>query len=125
MTAPNMADNPRRVQITADGMTGRVVVDGTDLSKDVRGYTLEHHVGEAPRLVLHAVAHRGAQFEGLAHVVVGEEHDPGATVAAFLSSVDPEALQQAALSRDDLDGSKHELTRAMLQQLADWAQGRT
>ncbi|MFG2540674.1 hypothetical protein ACGFU4_36090 [Streptomyces sp. NPDC048511] len=124
MTAPSMADEPRHVRITADGVMGAIAIDGTDISKSVQGYNLEHRVGSAPLLVLYTAPHRGLDFDGLAHVAVGDQADPGDTVAAFLANIDPAALQQAALNRDDLDGSKQELTRAILRQLADIAQGR-
>jgi hypothetical protein len=124
MTAPSMADEPRHVSITADGVMGTVAIDGTDISRSVQGYNLEHRVGAAPLLVLYTTPHRGLDFEGLAHVAVGDQTDPGEAVAAFLANVDPSALHQAALARDDLDGSKHEVTRAILAQLADWAQGK-
>ncbi|MFJ5886883.1 hypothetical protein [Streptomyces californicus] len=124
MTAPSMADEPRHVRITADGVMGTVTVDGTDISKSVQGYNLEHRVGSAPLLVLYTAPHRGLDFDGLAHVAIGDQQDPGDTVAAFLANVDPAALQRAALNRDDLDGTPHELTRAMLHTLADMALGK-
>lgn len=124
MTAPSMADEPRHVRITADGVVGTVAIDGTDISRSVQGYNLEHRVGAAPLLVLYAHPHRGLDFEGLAHVTVGDQADPGDTIAAFLGSLEPAALERAALNRDDLDGSSHELTRAILTQLAEWAQGK-
>ncbi|MGW1468555.1 hypothetical protein ACWCPT_29940 [Streptomyces sp. NPDC002308] len=125
MTAPSMGDKPRQVRITADGFTGRVEIDGTDISKSLRGYSLQHEVGGPPVLMLHTVPHRGLDFNGLAHVAVAApEQDDGQVIAAFLQNVDAAALERAALNRDDLDGSSHELTRAILQQLADWAQGR-
>lgn len=124
MTAPSMADQPRHVRITADGVMGTVAIDGTDISKSVQGYNLEHRIGAAPLLVLYTAPHRGLDFEGLAHVAVGDQADPGEAIVAFLANIDPAALQQAALNRDDLDGSKQELTKAMLRQLVDIAQGR-
>ena len=124
MTSPSMADEPRHVRITADGVMGTVAIDGTDISKSVQGYNLEHRVGAAPLLVLYTAPHRGLDFEGLAHVAVGDQVDPGEIVAAFLANLDPAALQRAALNRDDLDGTSTELTSAMLQQLTDIAQGR-
>jgi hypothetical protein len=118
-----MADQPRHVRITADGVMGTVAIDGTDISKSVQGYNLEHRVGAAPLLVLYTAPHRGLDFEGLAHVAVGDQADPGETVAAFLANIDASALERAALQRDDLDGTSSELTKAMLRQLAEWAQG--
>ncbi|MFF8422931.1 hypothetical protein [Streptomyces sp. NPDC015680] len=126
MTAPTMADEPRRVQITADAGTASITVDGSDISKAVQGYTLEHRSGQSPLLALYATPAAGTAFEGFAHVAVADAgQDDGQTVAAFLANIDPARLEAAALARDDLDGSRHELTQAMLQQLADWAQGRT
>ena len=124
MTAPSIADQPRHVRITADGVTGSIAIDGTDISKSVQGYNLEHRVGAAPLLVLYTAPHRGLDFEGLSHVAVGDQADPGEVVAAFLVNIDAADLERAALNRDDLDGTSTELTRAMLRQLADWAQGR-
>ncbi|WP_331746905.1 hypothetical protein [Streptomyces sp. NBC_00842] len=125
MTAPSLADQPRRVQITADGGMGSITVDGHDISKSVQGYTLEHRAGQAPLLALYATPSGGAAFDGYARVAVAApEQDDGQIVAAFLANMDPARLEAAALERDDLDGSRHELTRAMLAQLADWAEGR-
>ncbi|MET7792190.1 hypothetical protein ABZS93_37565, partial [Streptomyces sp900116325] len=70
MTAPSMADQSRHVRITADGVTGSIAIDGTDISESVQGYNLEHRVGAAPLLVLYTAPHRGLDFEGLAHVAV-------------------------------------------------------
>ena len=126
MTALSMADEPRHVRITADGVSGKVEIDGTDISRSLQGYSLQHQVGTAPLLVLHTAPHRGLDFDGLAQVAVAaSEQDDGQVVAAFLQNIDPAALSRAALERDDLDGSPNELTVAMIQQLVDWAQGRT
>jgi hypothetical protein len=37
--------------------------------------------------------------------------------------LDPAAVQRAALDRTDLSGGKHEITEAILKQIADWARG--
>lgn len=125
MTAPSMADEPRQVRITSDGISGKVVIGGVDISRSVQGYELQHRVGGPPVLILHTVPARGLDFDGLAQVVVATpEQDHGQIIAAYLQSIDPGALARAALERDDLDGSPNELTVAMLRQLADWAQGR-
>ncbi|WP_329126028.1 hypothetical protein [Streptomyces sp. NBC_01353] len=126
MPEPSLADKPRQVHIVSEGHTARVQVDGTDLSRSLRGYTLEHRIDQPPLLVLYAAATRGPlEFEGLAHVVVGEEQqNPAETIADFLRSLDPQTLEQAALNRDDLGQDRYALARAMLQQAADWAQGK-
>lgn len=128
MNAPNIADQPSQVRLTSSGLSGTVEVDGADISKSLHGYTLEHRVGQPPLLVLYANPAAGPTvFEGLAHVAVAdtEQQDLGQEVASFLGNIDAAALEATALERDDLDGSRHELTRAILTQLADWAQGRT
>ncbi|MEU3656409.1 hypothetical protein AB0E67_27105 [Streptomyces sp. NPDC032161] len=126
MNAPTMADEPRRVQITADGWAATITVDGSDISKSIQGYTLEHRTGQPPLLALYASPAAGTVFDGFAHVAVADAgQDDGQIVAAFLANIDPARLEAAALDRDDLDGTRHELTTAMLRQLADWAQGRT
>ncbi|MFD3516339.1 hypothetical protein [Streptomyces sp. NPDC058657] len=122
MSAPTFGSEGRHVAISADGPMARVVLEGADISEQVSGYTLEHRAGQRPMLVLYAAAD-ATDFDGLAEVVVAAGPDPGPALAAFLANVDPVALHQAALNRDDLDGTRHELTRAMLAQLAEWAQG--
>ena len=124
MSEQTFADDPHTVRITANGSSASVVVDGADMSKALAGYTLEHRVGQPPLLVLYPSPSHGADFDGLAHVAVADT-DPGPAVAEFLRSINPAALDQAALQRDDLDGSPNELTKAMLAQLADWAEERT
>ncbi|MEU6979572.1 hypothetical protein [Streptomyces sp. NPDC046371] len=125
MTEQTFADKPHAVRITADGSIATVVVNGTDMSEALAGYTLEHRAGQPPLLVLYPSPRHSAAFDGLAHVAVAEPADPGPAAADFLRSINPAALDQAALQRDDLDGSPNELTKAMLAQLIDWAEGRT
>lgn len=124
MSTPSMGDAPRQVTITANGPTAQIVVGGTDLSRSLSGYQIEHRAGQAPLVVLFA-RHDvdGALFDGMATVAVASETPPGDAIAEFLRAVDPVALDAAVLDRN-LDGSRHELTAALLQQLAEWAQGK-
>lgn len=123
--APSIGDRPRQVRITADGTTGTLHIDGVDFSNLVYAYALQQQAGQPPQLILHAHPHKqGAEFDGLAHVVVGEEPEPGQAIADFLSSIDPKALEQAALNREDLGDDRYGLARAMLAQAADWAQSK-
>lgn len=125
MPDPTLADTPLPVRITTTGTLATVHVGDTDLSRHLRGYTLEHRADQLPLLVLYGNARGGAVFEGLARVVVGEEPaDPAQAIVDFLSSLDPQALENAALNRDDLGGERYDLTRAMLRQITDWAQGK-
>ncbi|MGW5529388.1 hypothetical protein [Streptomyces xanthochromogenes] len=117
-------DEPSQVRITADGVTAHLEIESTDVTRMVRGYALEQQVGQPPTLALWLSPRAdGTLFDGYARVGVATE-PTGDTVAGFLANIDPAALERAALERDDLDGTRHELTRAMLGQLADWAQGR-
>lgn len=112
-----------------DAAPGRATIrlNGEPLpANQVTGYVLEHDVAAAlPTLVLHTRQPDHVLWQGLARVAIAApEQDDGQIVAAFLANIDPARLEATALERDDLDGSRHELTRAMLAQLADWAQGR-
>jgi hypothetical protein len=122
MTEPTIGDRPRQVRITTDGTLATLYVDGVEFTNLVHGYSLQQQAGQPPLLVLHANLHRQAmEFDGMAHVVIGDEPDPGQTVADFLRSIDPKTLEQSALQRDDLGEERYALTRAMLAQVADWA----
>ncbi|MFJ5294551.1 hypothetical protein [Streptomyces sp. NPDC088348] len=122
-TAPSLADRPQEVRVSSGPGTTTVSVAGTDVTSLIQGYSLEHRMHQPPLLVLYASPRDGAVFEGLAHVMVGEESDPGPLIAAFLANVDTQALEEAALNREDLGNGRYALTRAMLSQLTDWAQG--
>lgn len=122
--APGFGDDPRQVTIHASGPKATVIVDGKDLSKMLAGYQIEHRANQAPFLVLFASQSCTTDFEGLAQVAVATETPPGEAIAEFLRGIDPAALHAAALERDDLDGSRNELTTGMLAQLADWALGK-
>lgn len=124
MSTPSMGDTPRQVTITTSGSSAQVVVDGSDVSRSIDGYRIEHRAREMPVVVLIARHDAdGALFDGMATVAVGTETPPGEAIAEFLGAIDPAALDRAVLDRD-LDGSHHELTTAMLQQLAEWALGK-
>lgn len=129
MPEPSMNDKPRHVRITCDGVSSQLQLDGADVTAAVRAFTLEHRVMQAPLLVLYLTPQQQDQvaFEGVAHVVVGdpaEQADPADVITAFLQNIDPAALDQAALNREDLDDEPHCVARATLAQLADWAQGK-
>ncbi|MFJ7990333.1 hypothetical protein [Streptomyces sp. NPDC096351] len=122
---PSLGDQPRRVQITADPWQQEILVDGADMSAGLAGYTLTQETGQPPSLVLYPSRQHTVDFTGFARVQVAEPSDPAPVIVGFLRAINPDALDQAALDRDDLDGSPSELTKAMLAQLIDWAEGRT
>lgn len=124
MSEQTFADQPRRVEITADPWKAAVVVDGTDMTAGLRAYTLSQEVGQPPTVVLYPSPEHAASFTGFARVQVATPAEPGPVIADFLRAINPAALDQAALGRN-LDGSPNELTKAMLEQLIDWAEGRT
>ncbi|MFB7327141.1 hypothetical protein [Streptomyces sp. NPDC056190] len=120
-----MDDQLHQVRITAGQVAGTVALDGRDISSMVSGYSLSQQAGKPAQLLLSLSPLVKDDFEGLARVVVGVPPDPGPAAAAFLSAIDAGELEKSALSRHDLmDGDPHELTRAMLRLLSEWASGR-
>lgn len=113
------------VVIDAQPGAANISIDDSEVGTHVVGYTLEHDIANAlPLLILHVRHPAGAIFDGLARVAVAAPQEPGEAIAQFLSAIEPRALETAALNRDDLQNERYDLTRAMLAQLADWAQGR-
>ncbi|MFM9760801.1 hypothetical protein [Streptomyces scabiei] len=114
------------MRVTGQGHTAVVEIGGHDVSRDLAAYSLSHRAGAVPQMVIELSSRTTAAgvFEGLAHVVIGDPPDPGPAAAAFLSAISPAQLEKAALDRHDLmDGRPHELTRAMLALLREWALG--
>ncbi|CAM5491251.1 MULTISPECIES: hypothetical protein [Streptomyces] len=126
MTVPGERQ-PSLHNVVIDAQPGHanISIDDAEVGNHVVGYTLEHDVPNAlPLLVMHVRHPAGAIFDGLARVAVAAPQEPGEDVARFLNAIDPAALENAALNREDLGAGQYDLTRAMLAQLADWAQGR-
>lgn len=114
-------DTPRSVRIDATPGHAAIRLDGVPLD-GVIGYQLSHDVRNGlPSLVLHTTNPEGVAWEGLATVAVGVEQPVGELVAEFLEQVDPQALDRAALEREDLGTGKGAVARAFLATLADWA----
>jgi hypothetical protein len=113
------------VRIDASPGHATISIDGIPLpAGTVTGYVLQHDIaGGLPLVVLHTRQPDGAAFEGLARVAVGVAQTPGDIITSFLSEVDPELLDQQALNRSDYGGGPGATARAMLQTLAEWAQG--
>lgn len=113
------------VRIDAQPGRASIRLDGAEVGHDVIGYTLQHDVhGALPQLVLHTRQPGGAIFEALAHVMVADTTPPAETIRAFLRTVSPAELEQAALNREDLGDERYALAQAMLFQLMDWAEER-
>jgi len=115
------------IRIDAQPGHASITLDGTPLpAGQVTGYVLEHSIADAlPMLILHTRQPEGAVWEGLARVAVAAPQDPQEAIAEFVLGLDPAAVERAALDRTDLSGGKHEITEAILKQIADWARGRT
>jgi hypothetical protein len=125
-----MAEQPSEpqvhgVHIDAQPGSAAIRIDGDLLpAGTVTGYSLQHDIATSlPLLILHTRHPDGAAFDGLARVAVGVTDPPGDIVTAFLAQLDPAALENAALNRNDLGNGKYDLTRAMLRQISDWARG--
>ncbi|MEU1908361.1 hypothetical protein [Streptomyces hygroscopicus] len=127
MTVPGERQ-PSKHGVVIDAQPGHanVRIDDAEVGNHVIGYTLEHDVANAlPLLILHVRHPAGIVFDGLARVAVAAPQPSGEAIAQFVSSIEPRALEDAALNRDDLGDAKYDLTRAMLAQIVDWAMGRT
>jgi hypothetical protein len=117
---------PQAHGVRIDSQLGHasISLDGTPMPPGtITGYTLQHDIagGVLPLVVLHTRQPAGAAFEGLARVAVADPRPASAVIREFLASIDAEALENAALNRDDLRDGRYDLTRAMLRQLADAA----
>ncbi len=125
MTEQPSEPQAHAVRIDAQPGHASISIDGTPLPPGtVTGYTVQHDIlGGLPMLLLHTRQPDGVAFDGLARVAVGVTRTPGEIVAAFLSEVDPEILDQQALNRSDYGGGPGATARAMLQTLTEWARG--
>ncbi|WP_329317990.1 hypothetical protein [Streptomyces sp. NBC_01262] len=121
-----MAAEVHPVKVTARAGEAVVEVGGHDVSRFLAAYTITQRAGAEAEMVVFLAANAAgaAVFEGTVRVVVGEPPDPGPAAAAFLEAMDAAQLEKSVLARHDLmDGGPHELTRAMLAQLREWALG--
>lgn len=111
------------VRIDSSPGHATISIDGTPLpAGTVTGYVLQHDIpGGLPLIVLHTRQPDGTVFEGLARVAVGVTRTPGDIVASFLAEIDPELLDQQALTRADYGGGPGATARAMLATLTEWA----
>lgn len=120
-------EDPKMHGVRIDASPGHAAIslDGTLLpAGQVVGYELQHDIANSfPMLVLHTRQTSDTLFEGLARVAVASAPDVGQAIADFVGQLDPAAVQRAALDRDDLSGSKTEITEAILKLIAEWALG--
>ncbi|GGV02493.1 hypothetical protein GCM10010211_82300 [Streptomyces albospinus] len=112
------------MRITARNPRAAIEIDGSRWDPgSLSGYTISHHEGEPPHVVLHVENDDAAEFEGLARVAVAGPVAVEPTAAEFLAAIDPEELEPAVLARPDLGKGPYSLTKAMLTQLGEWAHG--
>ncbi|MDN0193914.1 hypothetical protein [Streptomyces sp. S.PNR 29] len=112
------------VRITARGPKAAIEIDGRRVDPGAfKGYAISHQEGEPPQVVLYTGGYAETVFEGLARVAVADASDPGPAAVAFLTAIDAEELERAALARPDLGTGPRSLTEAMLTQLQEWARG--
>ncbi|WP_236244227.1 glycogen/starch/alpha-glucan phosphorylase [Streptomyces sp. CC210A] len=116
---------PNRFQLTFDGRSYAVTVDGNDVSEHVAGVDVQAVPHDLPHVVLHLRPTRAwpAELDLLARVEVGASPDPGPAAAAFLEALDPLEVERAALARMDLENVPGGGTAAVLRQLVEWARG--
>ncbi|MFE4869540.1 hypothetical protein [Streptomyces sp. NPDC056682] len=115
---------PRRVRISARPDEPAVIeIDGHDVASAVEAYRITQTQDEGPEVTLYvAEGWKGVEFDGMAEVVT-EPADLRHVVVGFLQAVNWQKLDAAVLDRADLDGKPGELTRGVLAQLVEWAQG--
>ncbi|MEU9965416.1 hypothetical protein [Streptomyces malaysiensis] len=115
-------ETTHRVRITARGPKAKIEIDGQRIDPGaLTSYTLSHHTGEPPHLILDSEHLDSLAFDGLARVAIADVPAPGPAAAIFLDAIDAEELERAALARPDLGTEPHSLTKAMLTQLGEWA----
>ena len=111
------------IHVNPDG-TGTVSVDGQDVSRQVRGFTLQAEAHEVPKLVLWLNATGGVT--GLADTVAVRQGEPdGEAVASFLSALDAQQLEKDVLGgMGALEGDGEvSYTAALLKRVAAIARG--
>ncbi|WP_405999409.1 hypothetical protein [Streptomyces sp. NBC_00829] len=116
---------PNRFQMTFDGRSYLLTVDGHDVSDYVAAVDVHADPGELPRVLLHLTPTKTwpAELDLLASAQIGVEPDPGPAAVAFLEALDPVEVERAALARADLEAVPGGGTAAVLRQLAEWARG--
>jgi hypothetical protein len=113
------------------GERGRPVVtlEGHDITGALSGLQVDMTgMNESyPQVLLHVSPQAAShpEIKILARVVVADEPDIGTAVTRFLTEIDPEALEQAALTRHDLPPGPHGVTKSMITQLIEWSNGRS
>ncbi|WP_432033697.1 hypothetical protein [Streptomyces antibioticus] len=114
-----------RFQLTFDGRSFAVAVDGRDVSEHVAAVDVHAVPHDLPRVVLHLrpTGTWPTALDLLARTEIGVPADPGPAAAAFLEALDPLEVEQAALARMDLENVPGGGTAAVLRQLAEWARG--
>lgn len=114
------------VRIDAQPGHASIRIDEQEIGEYVLGYTIQHDIHSTlPQMVIHTRQPAGTLFDAFAQVVVATDVPAAETIRQFLRTVNPIELEQAALNRDDLGDERYDLTRAMLAQLADWAEDRS
>lgn len=68
------------LRVTPGGTNDKIVIDGRDVSRACRGYTLRAEVGCLPELTLDLVVIRPGDIDGEAEVIV-----PGETATALVA----------------------------------------
>lgn len=108
-----------------------IELDGVDIRADIAGIVIEMDPKHTPRVTLIVPADKvqGTHFEGLAVTELStmagpDQPGPGEAAAVFLKAMDAKILEETALNRMDLGNEPQALTKAMLRQLIEWAEGR-
>lgn len=124
--AQQLADRHHVSFRTTPGEPPVVVVDDHDIANHISGIQIVADPVLGTRVSIEVPTRNlgRVEFEGLAVVEVNHYSEaPGPAAAVFLSAIDAETLQKAALSRLDIANTPHGTTEAILRQLIEWANG--
>jgi len=114
-------DGLARFRIAGNGVKGQVEVNDQDVTPLIAGVQYRHHDGTLPEVFL-TIRSGETQLEGEGVVhIMSPDTDHGQIVCDFLERIDPEELEQAALSGLGLGENG---TQAIIDVLKAWANER-
>lgn len=119
--------NRHRFELRAEpGHHTLVRLDGHEIGPKLTGVQIGVDPLQGTRVALevHPAALDAVEFDGVAQVQINTYAEtPGPAAAVFLSALDAELVEKAALARVDLGNEPHDGTRAILATLIEWANG--
>jgi len=119
------ATRTARVLIEPGLLSGRVVLDGQDVSNHVARVSYDHRAGSLPQVFLELAAQAAPasiECDAVVHVVQEVVQDQAAATLAFLEPIDPDELDRSVLAAMELGGPQT-YGAAFLEVVRGWARG--